>query len=588
MANASAAAKRRSKTEKAARSSHVDPVKPKAALAQHEARPLALSATRRAAEKNLDQQIPLVVMHMLSSPSSLSLAHLSTHLHLPQSLHSIIPSWLRSPSLAQFASDLPNASERGPHYLQQYAQNPAFGAAGPFRSDARGFGHPLTALHNFTRAALGLSYPVPDAKQSPIAALKHQAFETFGHGSWAKKQEPWAFMGTVEGYVYARGLKDVLIVATMVLVFTALRAILMKYILLPMGEHCVPAVQDGGKKAAAASGSSAVVSESRAVGKARRTRDKEVLRFAEQGFSLIYYVCSWSMGLYIASRESYWPMKTSEYWTHYPTATLDGLNKLYYLGELAFYIQQLFVLNVEARRSDHWQMFSHHVITIALIGGSYAYSFHRVGNAILCLMDPSDICLALAKMLKYSGLQTVCDAAFGIFMLSWLVTRHILYMVVMRSCIVEFSPHRVVLPTGDGGLEAPGSAPYWTLIGLLSGLQVILMIWFGMILRVLYRVLTKAGAVDSRSDDESSQEGEGEEGDENEATTKGQQEGSQGEVAAAVSAASSTPISGASAALAAAGQDATDEASATATATKTTRSKGRRRSSTANAKSRKA
>ena len=61
--------------------------------------------------------VALLVMHTLSSPSSLSLAHLSSHLHLPHSLNSIIPSWLRLPSLAQFATDLPNASEKGGHHL---------------------------------------------------------------------------------------------------------------------------------------------------------------------------------------------------------------------------------------------------------------------------------------------------------------------------------------------------------------------------------------------------------------------------------------------------------------------------------------
>lgn len=99
------------------------------------------SATRRAAEESLTTQIQytlngliaLLVMHTLSSPSSLSLAHLSSHLHLPSSLHSIIPSWLRLPSLAQFASDLPNASERGAHQLWSNLVGEA-SSLGPFHS----------------------------------------------------------------------------------------------------------------------------------------------------------------------------------------------------------------------------------------------------------------------------------------------------------------------------------------------------------------------------------------------------------------------------------------------------------------------
>lgn len=463
------------------------------------------SATRRAAEQALSTQIQytttlivaLLVSHTLSSPSSLSLAHLSSHLHLPSSLHSIIPSWLRLPSLAPFASDLPNASEKSGHQLLSGLASNFLGDAsiGPFRSDARGFGHPLTALHNFTRACLGLSYPVPDAATSTIAALKFEAHRFAG--SHAARNGPWALFLGVPGYLYERGMKDALFVGTLVILFTLARAVLMKHILLPLGELAVPQV----KKHSKSSRQSSEAQTER--NKALRIREKEVLRFAEQGFSLVYYACSWSLGLYIASYQSYWPLKTVEYWTSYPESSLEPLFKFYYLASCAFYIQQLFVLHVEARRSDHWQMFSHHVITIALISGSYVCSYHRVGNAILCLMDPSDIALNVAKMLKYAGWQTTCDIAFGLFMVSWLVTRHVLYLRVLWSCIYDSVKVISFRPASEAGNYFTHTN-YVTLIVLLCALQVILLMWFYMICRVAYRVVTKAGAVDSRSDAESS------------------------------------------------------------------------------------
>lgn len=440
-------------------------------------------------------------MHTLSSPSSLSLAHLSSHLHLPHSLHSIIPSWLRLPSLAPFASDLPNASDKGGHQVWSNLASNLVGEAslGPFRSDARGFGHPLTALHNFTRACLGLSYGVPDPSISPIAALKHHAHRVAGDHA-VHASAPWALLAGVPGYLYERGLNDALFVGTLVLLFTLGRALLMKFLLLPLGEAAVPHP----KKPRKSERQSPEAINERA--KALRTREKEVLRFAEQGFSLIYYTCSWSLGLYIASRESYWPLNTVEYWTNYPQSQLEPLFKFYYLASCAFYIQQLFVLHVEARRSDHWQMFSHHVITIALIAGSYVYSYHRVGNAILCLMDPSDIALNVAKMLKYAGWQTTCDLAFGLFMVSWLVTRHILYMRVVWSCIYDARKVMTFRPSDRAIGNYFTHTSYLTLIVLLCALQIILLMWFYMICRVAYRVVTKAGAVDSRSDAESSYE----------------------------------------------------------------------------------
>lgn len=441
--------------------------------------------------------VAVLVMHTLSSPSSLSLAHLSFHLHLPQSLHSIIPSWLRLPSLVPFASDLPNASEKGHQPFSELASELFRDSVGPFRSDARGFGHPLTALHNFTRACLGLSYPVPDPAISPVASFKHSLTNSYGSLTPSQStRQPWALLYGVPGYLYERGWKDALFVATLVVVLTLARALWMKYVLLPIGDLCVPIEKEARRSNKDAGQRS----------KALRSREKKVLRFAEQGFSVTYYTCSWALGLYIASRESYWPLKTFEYWTNYPQFQLDPLFKFYYLASLAFYIQQCFVLHVEERRSDHWQMFSHHIITIALISGSYICSYHRVGNAILCLMDPSDIALSTAKMLKYAGLQTICDVAFGVFMLSWLVTRHILYMFVVWSCVYESrltnSFHPINWRTGDFFSKEA----HHTLIALLLALQVILLTWFYMILRVAYRVLTKNGAVDSRSDAESSLE----------------------------------------------------------------------------------
>ncbi len=150
-------------------------------------------------------------------------------------------------------------------------------------------------------------------------------------------------------------------------------------------------------------------------------------------------------------------------------------------------------------------MFSHHVITIALIAGSYVCSYHRVGNAILCLMDPSDIALNVAKMLKYAGWQTTCDIAFGLFMVSWLVTEaYSLHAggVELRARYANVMSFR---PTNYLSGDFFNRTAYFALIGLLCALQIILLMWFYMICRVRIGVVTKRRG-DSRSDAESSYE----------------------------------------------------------------------------------
>jgi very-long-chain ceramide synthase len=75
---------------------------------------------------------------------------------------------------------------------------------------------------------------------------------------------------------------------------------------------------------------------------------------------------------------------------------MSPLMKWYYLLQFAFWLQQIIVVNIEERRKDHWQMFTHHIFTSALLLGSYGYYQTKVGNVILCLMDVGDILLAVS------------------------------------------------------------------------------------------------------------------------------------------------------------------------------------------------
>jgi len=135
-------------------------------------------------------------------------------------------------------------------------------------------------------------------------------------------------------------------------------------------------------------------------------------------------------------------------------------------------------------------------------------------------------------MLKYTGFQTICDVAFGAFMVTWFLARHVAYMAVVWSLYSD-SPSKVmdygcydtttgVQLTQDGGSEimsnllhayTGGSEPVcWNsnmrtvFLTLLLALQVLTCMWFAMIIRVAYSVIMGNGADDSRSDDEGDDE----------------------------------------------------------------------------------
>lgn len=225
--------------------------------------------------------------------------------------------------------------------------------------------------------------------------------------------------------------------------------------------------------------------------------------------------------------------------------------KGYILAQWAFWLQQIIVINIEERRKDHWQMFSHHIITTALISSCYCYCFTRIGNCILVIMDVVDLFFPVsspgrgasksvdadpphpqvAKCLKYTGHNKVCDVFFGIFMVSWFVARHVFYVLVCWS-VYAHAPYIISLGCyvgSNSNLVGPAEPPpglfylvepflsstgrvcfnhtvKWAFLGPLLLLQVITIIWFTMIVRVAIKVIRGDGAEDTRSDDEGDEE----------------------------------------------------------------------------------
>lgn len=130
-------------------------------------------------------------------------------------------------------------------------------------------------------------------------------------------------------------------------------------------------------------------------------------------------------------------------------------------------------------------------------------------------------------MLKYMNFQMACDIAFGVFLVVWFIARQALYLLVCYSVYAHI-PLEIKYGCYSGSasnLQGPISPPdlfghlfqpfmdpeglvcwdnkiKWAFLSVLLALQVILLIWFGMILRVAYKVIRGGEAEDSRSDDE--------------------------------------------------------------------------------------
>jgi len=231
---------------------------------------------------------------------------------------------------------------------------------------------------------------------------------------------------------------------------------------------------------------------------------KAIQRFKEQGWSLAYYSISWLFGFYIYWGSDYF-FSTSKLYANWPHNHMSFLFKIYYLIQTGCWLQQIIVLNIEDKRKDYIQMFFHHIITSMLCIGSYIYYFTCPGHAILLLMDIVDVILSLSKILKYSGFGRVCDYLFLIFMCSWIVLRHGFYNYIVYFMAFKSRP----LMNRDCSRFEPGSHEICytdreidSFVSLLSGLQVITIIWLFMIIRVAIKVIRGKPAEDVRSDDE--------------------------------------------------------------------------------------
>lgn len=143
-----------------------------------------------------------------------------------------------------------------------------------------------------------------------------------------------------------------------------------------------------------------------------------------------------------------------------------------------------------------------------------------------------------AKCLKYLGYNRACDVFFGVFMVSWVLARHVAYLMVCYSVwrdttmVMGDRCWRDTARGIDGPLPKPSGLMYiaeplwdseaivcfdesvkWGFLSVLLMLQGITLVWLMAIFRVAVKVIRGTGAEDTRSDDE---EGETEELDQQE------------------------------------------------------------------------
>ncbi|XP_063591038.1 ceramide synthase 6-like isoform X2 [Penaeus indicus] len=223
------------------------------------------------------------------------------------------------------------------------------------------------------------------------------------------------------------------------------------------------------------------------------TRVNKFTKFMECAWQCTYYTFIFFYGLYVMSDKS-WLWDIRNCWYEYPNHSVDIDVWWYYMISLSFYWSMTFTHFFEAKRKDFWQMFIHHMVTIALITFSWTCNLTRIGTLVLIVHDCADIPLQLAKMSIYSGHKAFCDTVFAIFAVLWIITR------------VGIYPLWIVYSTA---IEAPTILPmfpaYYIFNSLLIALLLLHIYWTYLILRIIATTITKGNIEDNRSSSDPSE-----------------------------------------------------------------------------------
>lgn len=217
-------------------------------------------------------------------------------------------------------------------------------------------------------------------------------------------------------------------------------------------------------------------------------------KFPESAWKGLYYGCTWVFACYLLFYPGKYDFftKPDELWKAWSVG-MDVPTDIYclYMTHFAFYMHSIYAtVFMDDWRKDSIAMIIHHLLTMALLGFSYAVRYHEIGLLVLSLHDIADVWLEVTKFNVYMKDRAnsihkindyIADCGFVFFASSWFYFRLYLFpQKVLHSAaygIREFGP----LPM----------MPFYTFFNTLLWILLFMNTWwFTFILSFLYKVGT--------------------------------------------------------------------------------------------------
>jgi hypothetical protein len=228
--------------------------------------------------------------------------------------------------------------------------------------------------------------------------------------------------------------------------------------------------------------------------KTAQNRPTVLSKFTESAWRCNFYFVAFVYGVYVLWDKP-WMWDSIHCFTDFPHHRVSSEEWWYYNIESAFYLALLFSQFFDVQRKDFWAMFVHHVVTLCLLGFSWASNLVRIGTLVLIIHDFADIPLEGAKLMTYVKKQRLADSIFVVFTICWMVSR------------IGLLPYRILYYSTYKALSiVPMFPAYYIFNGLLCALQALHIVWTWFIVRIAIHAVKYNGIKDLRSDDESSPE----------------------------------------------------------------------------------
>ncbi len=231
----------------------------------------------------------------------------------------------------------------------------------------------------------------------------------------------------------------------------------------------------------------------------RRKQDKFLSALWVAACQLVLF----QVGVRISWREPWWPYDIGnfvEITNHIDRGAVFGMLKHFYLLQLSYYGALLYMIYHNPRTNDHIMMVWHHVVTIALIAGSYYCGLTALGMATLLYYDVGEVLLYFAKCFKYTKSKLASEITFIVFVGTWAVTRHFFFPYMLFVCgftgLIDVIPR---VSTGSGIMIISLLVLEWVI-------EAFSIFWFWKILTLLRKVLSGEAAKDPQSDTDTDEE----------------------------------------------------------------------------------